>query len=1737
MSRYAPPPRDRSPPRYDRRPSSTFSAGGSSYRGTVDSALPPVDRAPPRGPKADGFRGGFQSTTFARGRGGSIFPGRSADSWDRERDRDSRAPPSSYRSRDDDRADGWRRDRDLALSDRPLGLNRDSRPYGGRDRSASPPRTRRDSRESIPSLSGRPSDSGAAHYGPSSRGTLGRGTRGRADWDRRGRSSFASDRERDLFPNRSRSRDGWREREYDRGRTGTEPDRFDRRDRSRERDARGSRDHDFRPRDQSPVRGVASQPPARGTSPAVASGPPKPDLDPGRRASFVTTPGFSRDSRRDVESSDYLGARTDSRRRDLPPSTPYQPSLAPSAPASGGLDYGPPPSISPTPASVDKPASGKPTPLKTDSSTAPSTAFQPPSGPKADRNNSVTSAVQPIKSSHQPDPLPKPEPSRPRVPEAESPVLSVESSSKTTDIRNEPRVQQASPPPKTMPASVPLGPRSSVVSTTKQRLPSTEPPAQLVTPKPGPDSRALSIPTGPRLDRETPARPPAGVSNRSWISPDYNRAKPSIMSSLNRERPPFSAPTGPRSQTSVPPREEKSRIFPSPTTPVANSTPPITKNLLPSDTPSQPPGSGTVPSKDSDVEMSLPVSSDEEGDEDEFDEDDFQASEEKYLLERSLIEARRPPPLLQDHIIRSLLVRIQFLNMLFYDAAPVLKEEDTIMEDVAKPTPVSQTGLPSPDRTSEEQEKSEIQHPQPRGRPLSQAPINPIPTPPLDELPYLRREVLSHTVFEDSDDEVQQEATTTLIRQEFESSAFEWQNGLDDLKAGFKRMYIPWKQEILSLEQKDRELHHGSPVPVSPAPSAAASISAAAGHERTRGARNTTEADLQAAILMSQQSAKEEEERREREATANSGPNLDTEAVIPTMLKPDEVRLELFEDTNGLIPIGIALDVFSYIPPEDDFTEEEQLAFIQAYCQTPKKWGKIAEAVQSRSYQECITHYYLTKNEAKYKEIWRRSQPKRKRGRAAASKPRSTALMSELMYGEEAEGNVAVTDTGRPRRAAAPTFGDNGGESDMGAPAPQAKRVAGNNKDSSGEASTTKAGRGRKAGTGTKTRRTKAQIQADQQAAALLLPAVAPDGSHQKTVGVTRTERARTILRSEDGGENLRYGHAVPSAGISQTTSYWSVPEQKMFPTLVGHFGKDFAAIAEHMKTKTPTMIRNYYNRHVSDGNSELDEIAREAERRRAAGEHLCPPPSPATQTKRRYEASPSTASVTRPAATPSESAFNDIERQPLQSKPGYTDDFPSNAVQRTASGELIAKPRSSRDAFRESQPLAAHAPKHEEGPKTGIFSQKPFGGPRPGIFKEEGSILGMPAQNIHSVPHEPPPHQHPMRSNEYRGVDIVGPALAGSPQQVPLVHMRDPVMTSTPPAGNVLGQIQPQADKYGVLVYPKQQQGRSVNLGPGHAPLEQEGPSGRRFDPPPREMPLSFGRTQSPALTHVQPIGVLRKEEQFPSPAPPSEPPKPAAPAKRSNIMSILNNDPDPPKRPAADPPSVPASQPAAISTPTAQYERRPDFRQEERPSSYGHDLRPQFAQPAGLQATSQLHREHPATFAASPASGPNDAWIARYDPRTQPSASESRTLHQSPRPGPYSVVPPDTQSETTQPVQSLRMEQQRSLDPADHRRTILGQIGHPGSNPSPPPQQNTSYRPMPSSSHHVRMQSLGYQTNPPQQMSHTHKAQQAGNHPHSASPTPVHTINRSAKSSATTSCPSNDSVKPKQRISRTCV
>jgi hypothetical protein len=147
-------------------------------------------------------------------------------------------------------------------------------------------------------------------------------------------------------------------------------------------------------------------------------------------------------------------------------------------------------------------------------------------------------------------------------------------------------------------------------------------------------------------------------------------------------------------------------------------------------------------------------------------------------------------------------------------------------------------------------------------------------------------------------------------------------------------------------------------------------------------------------------------------------------------------------------------------------------------------------------------------------------------------------------------------------------------------------------KDGSAEPGATKPSRGRKAGIATKTRRTKAQIQADQQA--LLLSGA--EASSDKPVVAVKGEKARSLLRPEtiparhdiSAVEQIPVPNDAPlqypvsdmsvvaqlaNPVASQVTSYWSVPEQHKFPELLAYYGRDFAAIADFMKTKSVTMV------------------------------------------------------------------------------------------------------------------------------------------------------------------------------------------------------------------------------------------------------------------------------------------------------------------------------------------------------------------------------------------------------------------------------------------------------------------------------------------------------------------------------------------------------------------------------------
>ena len=1798
-SRYPPPTRERSPPRYDRRPSTTFTPSGSSYRGPADSGPPSSQRDPPRGPKAD-FRGGgsFPFNSAPRGRGGG-FQSRPSDTWDRDRDRerererdrerDPRPPPQTYRGRDDERADWPRRDREFAASDRSVTSARDTRPFVGRERSASPVRPRRDSRESIPSTFSRLPDSATSYYAPAARGALGRG-RGRGDWERgRGRNSFAGERERDLFHPRSRSRESWRDRDFDRGRP--TPGDVDRRDfdRSREREvrARDPREHDIWQRDPSPARLSAGNAGVSAAAPptSISERPAKSDLEGGRRPSAVAAPTTTvRDSRRDGESAEYFGSsRPEPSRRDQP-----QPSQQ--TPVAVGLDYGPPPSLPPaTTPGAEKPANTKQQLSKTDPVTPSPASFQPPSGPKAGRTTAVASLSQANKLPAHQEPWARSEPVNRPVRPSPTPSTSFVSTEGPARME-EPVVKSTlSGPPsgdRSMPPNVPSGPRLGHAPPTKQRLPSNEPavlpptaPREPSKP-PGYEIRSPVIPTGPRLDREV-ARPLPGPSPKFWYSQDF-KPKPSILNTLNKPllseaRDRAGVPSGPRQLSSFGQSQTPRALHASATMPSAPSAPKALLARSPPEAkmtllPARQPTDQQIEVSD-DVEMSVPASSEdeEEAEDDSFDEEYFAESEERHRQQMGLLEARKPPPLLEDSTAVALLIKLQFLEMMLLQAIP---RPSTMPPDVSKddvPTAVNvPTTLPSPTRAfDDDASRLEDEPPHPKGRPLRQPPINPIPTPPIEDLPYLKSGAPERRVFEDSDNEVEHEAVSILLQQEFEREAWDLRSELEEMRAEFKALYPDWKQEIGKIDQERRE-QQVSPAPASPAPSIAPSVTPSLTHERTRGARNTTEADLEAALLLSKQSAKEEEERREREAAASSLPNYDMEAVVPQMLRPAEVELSEFEDTNNLITNDMIKYSLSYLPPEDDFTAEEQTLFITAYCQYPKKWSKIAESLPGRTYKDCITHYYLTKDLARYKEIWRRSQP-RKRGRGKAAKPRSTALMSELLRGDDGEAApVAVTDSGRPRRAAAPTFGDAPSEPDPSTPIPQSKKLTAGLEKGNPDTTAIKTSRGRKTGSGTKVRRTKAQIQADQQQALLLGAAEASPG---KPAMASKAERGRTILR---GGETLPVRPEIPThpqaqrpveAGpqqypvsdvplipamaqapsASQVTSYWSVPEQHKFPELLTYFGRDFAAIADFMKTKSVTMvstekgtsipsltdmqIKNYYLRQLNDGKDDFERLAQMGEQRRVAGEVIAQPPSPIAPAKRRYDTTPSIAPAPRPQTQPEQHAM-DTEASIPTLKQNPMEEYSQPIIERNASGDV--KPRAIMRGSPREVPLPAPLPAKTEElsrmphDRPSLFGQKPLHGPKAGFFQDDFGLQAA-RQSLRGHLQERSPQILAQRLPELPRAELgqqpampnVGPSLLG-PRE-PLMQTQH--LNQISPAHLTQGH-QSQVDKYGPadVLQESSHSRNNSSATSGHPALEpQDLSSMHRIE----NQHALFGDAMagSPGLT-TTPMPMLqrpRNEMLQPASAPPGpEPPKP--PVKRSNVFGLLNDDPPdpPPKRPSLEAPRrtsivSPRIAPIASAQNPLQQTRSQLLPEDQLLNrtlrgSYGHSSA--LSAGGGLQSTA----DYLGALSTPPAPS-NETWMDRFDPRTQGTSSEQRIHRHSPAPTQYSVVPPTSQPPS---LHSMRIESPRGLErpAADHRRTLLGPMNQIPHVPSPPPQLPT--QPVPplrsasSSSQHSRGPSLGYpasqQTSQSTSLNHPSVAQ---GHPQSASSTPVSSLHHRPQSS----------------------
>ena len=1447
------PHRGRSPPRFpDRRLSGhqngppPFARGHNdlSYRANDIHSHSGPGREPPRGPK--GFLGGPRGIGYIpRGRGFSR-----GDTREREF-RDQRESSIARRGRD--QRDWGRRDRDQSRDRRPspTGRNRSRSPGPRefRDERDLPPREieterpRRGSREGYGQLS--PAISDTSH----STGPVGRGGyfgRGRADreYDRGSRGSLGE--ERDPFRARSRSRERvWErrppeDRDYDRNQNQVAL----RDDRDREPPRREGLSH--RP----------EQPPS--TASQENFSPSHTVLRPSaHRSSYDARSSIVEPSTRipsnSVASSISSGTRDTERHESTAEREPVthraiSPPQAPQVPAFGSIVYQ-------APKAQQESAATIPAQTEASSTDTASKPLQPsprvpsapkahlpvglPTGPKADQSPGRRfQADVSTAGDFGADGKDKNAAIGSRSFEAEirSPKPSL--AERFPDSSKEMRQGQESPQMAFSRSPI-FASRSSTYNSTASSRPSAADHSSQPSP--------LKIPTGPRAERNpliarpltqaptrtvaprppmTPRGPQGRFPNPSWVRPGLSQHVPQYVS---QHIPPH-VPRGPSMMGSMISKrpyseDENSGALDSegdnsdvegyssfrPEAPTSNQM--FQNSNLKVEVPDQPSQikthDQTIEDQEDDritsqaMSQKLPTDStnlnnvDEPAMEDEHMDMDgeYHADERKFEQSLETLESRRPATPRHNVQLLILLDEIDALASAAEEKASGLAHDVLMTESLSeKPVPAQSLHIdPEPSRSV----RSLFAHPQT---------VRTI-TPPLESLPYLSDG--PSTPFSDLDDireqtdvqgmidaEIAEELTSRMQLEDIEES---------EIKGKFAQDYKSWRLSVEAMEDQKRAQNGTMSVPDTPAIQGTQALPTIEGR---RPGRNISQFDMERVLAESKLSADEEEQKRLREAQ-NSGHKA-REASIPFMLKQGEAQELSFVDTTNKIESKDASMLLAYEPKVDDFSSDEHQLFIEAFLAEPKKFGAIARRIPNRTYQECIQHYYLTKQDGQYKERFN-SRAKRGRGKGAGVRGgsgRPKAAPSSLLsnsFGDD-PAVVAVTESGRPRRNAAPTFGIGlDGETPLQATTPARRNVSGNKVEAVGETPEKPAGKRNKAGPGKEkvTRKGKA-------------PLLAPGPSPQKIEREgTRGRSKEPKLENEQQLEEMKTAELLASLSNTQTpadsglqasteiwsasqpavvstsssvqkpqytaqeqyqpqakggpptSSYWSVPEQTDFNNFIHVFGTNWQAIADHMKTKTQTMVlmlhfsipplcvlvvlfvlaekaskfdgnanryspqvKNYYHRQVERGDSKLmEQAALAADEKIKRGENMGVPPPATIVPKRRYDTGPQ-AIPQRQLAPSVETGEVDKESPRIRpnkpvplSPPQFaqvSQRFSTILQQEPGSKALVAQPSTqanSTPAIRStSQTLPQRTSQALQGPRAGFFDghSRPLLQPQP---------------------------------------------------------------------------------------------------------------------------------------------------------------------------------------------------------------------------------------------------------------------------------------------------------------------------------------------------------------------------------------------------------------------------------------
>jgi serine/arginine repetitive matrix protein 2 len=1156
-------------------------------------------------------------------------------------------------------------------------------------RSRSPPtrdpRDRRDSRDFAPPRD-LPLDRAQRYLrdGPLSAGSnppdpryppapYGRGRGRPGDWDFRGRNRLPD--ERDAF-RRSPSRGPRRERQ------GSVDSRdYDRRDERRD-EFRDHRDEEWRYRRQdfvrrdpppridsrhasdarsdsmpSPVERIGRQPsPHRRQSPVD-----KRDYETPRRPSMIDH--ASKDGRRDSERSEVIRQQRDR----SPDRTQTRQAEETSSVAVPQFGFIPPVLATPVKAPVSPVPSSKTIP------TAPRAQLSAivPTGPKAERlpDRPITTTKDPVPTAVTEDTKPKEMLSLPvavNVQPATSPPLSEPSihespsAFRTQSLEASPSftVKQLIPP------SAPTGPRSS--SQPLGRASSAGPPVRDASPS---ASMANIPPLGPRgsipqlpkgLPDNIPIGPRAMVMNRAPPTAPRNHRQQATSWQWRPNEPtvPPRAPSIPAKRDANGEEKERTpvpeRLFESAR--VGSSAPYSMDVRKPSDSPvktfltlggypeklklaaNEDIRMTDVPSKGSPISPGAGkgyYSSDDDEDQG-LTEEDFKEQAEQYKQRRAELEAQREifqrkhratTPLQELDKGNAILAIVDEMRLpASPEPSPAPIADTTMTEEVPTKSPTPEE-VPSPMRSASEAPV------------VASAPRELTPemskSPDFEYLPYLPERPPTPISNPEQLEDVADDDLQNLIDAEIQEMEHEDDENQTAREEQFRSLYYPWKRnavildrerEIVETEVTQSKIEIDIPEPsveqpVTPLPTST---------ESRRLHKYSSELDLERALEESRLLEELRQQKAERDKL-EAAANVEREAEVPTLLTEHEIELRNFKDTSLLRNAEESLRVFEFAPPEDTLTPEQSREFTKLWKKHPKMWHMIADALHLTT-KECIYHYYATKWDKPYKGGKAR-KPKRP-GLGNTRRGLIGARGRLEVDTDTPDTAVGLTETGRPRRAAAPVFSKptmgKGGdlEAETDSPAPSGKRTAGNKTDNgitegrgSGRGKVAKEKPARKPRNQPLVAKTSAVSSPQKVArerkdkAASVTPALTGEGEEWtgKRESVPPQERLMPILVPQQQQQQLQqpllqtypaeppnmhmYREAnsnltpmdhtpgAPQIPVSQrsrshsntqkanASSYWSVTEETEFQACLIYYGTDFQQIAAHINKKTPVMV------------------------------------------------------------------------------------------------------------------------------------------------------------------------------------------------------------------------------------------------------------------------------------------------------------------------------------------------------------------------------------------------------------------------------------------------------------------------------------------------------------------------------------------------------------------------------------